>query len=224
MADFMVLPKPAKSVQNGAGFSGKTWAYWACRKGKSGLNATERAVGKYNRVALAKRKRNRAVSLKHQIMREERVKVGESRTLARKRGIGATAWSGKGGLKVNEGRFQEGKGGQARRASLEQVEGSMSGWVDARALQDDLQDLGFTPSLAKPEMGKEVGRRRARLCYKRVKWVKVTRSGGKEASERSKGIGEDKRQPEMARLAARWRRSNLVKLVALRKGNHPGEP
>ena len=28
---------------------------------------------------------------------------------------------------VNEGRFQGGKGGQARRASLEEVEGSMSG-------------------------------------------------------------------------------------------------
>ena len=28
---------------------------------------------------------------------------------------------------VNEGRFQGGQGGQARRASLEQVEGSMSG-------------------------------------------------------------------------------------------------
>ena len=27
----------------------------------------------------------------------------------------------------------------------------------------------------------------------------------------------------MARLAARWRRSNLVILVTLRKGNHPGE-
>ena len=27
----------------------------------------------------------------------------------------------------------------------------------------------------------------------------------------------------MARMAARWRRSNLMKLVALRKGNHPGE-
>ena len=27
----------------------------------------------------------------------------------------------------------------------------------------------------------------------------------------------------MARLAARWRRSNLIILVALRKGNHPGE-
>ena len=39
----------------------------------------------------------------------------------------------------------------------------------------------------------------------------------------SRGIGEDDRQPVMARLAARWRRSNLVRLVALRKGNHPGE-
>ena len=27
----------------------------------------------------------------------------------------------------------------------------------------------------------------------------------------------------MARLAARWRRSNLVILVALKKGNHPSE-
>ena len=63
---------------------------------------------------------------------------------------------------VKEGRFQKGKGGQARRASLEQVEGSMSGRVDAKALQDDLQSLGLTPSLAKREMGKEVGGRRAR--------------------------------------------------------------
>ena len=31
-------------------------------------------------------------------MRGERVKVGESRTLARERGIRARAWSGKGGL------------------------------------------------------------------------------------------------------------------------------
>ena len=27
----------------------------------------------------------------------------------------------------------------------------------------------------------------------------------------------------MVQLAARWRRSNLVILVALRKGNHPGK-
>ena len=51
----------------------------------------------------------------------------------------------------------------------------------------------------------------------------MTRRGGKEASESSRGIGEDERQPMMAQLVARWRRSNLVILVALRKGNHPGE-
>ena len=37
------------------------------------------------------------------------------------------------------------------------------------------------------------------------------------------GQGENERQPVMARLAARWRRSNLMILVTLRKGNHPGE-
>ena len=31
-----------------------------------------------------------------------------------------------------------------------------------KSSQDDLQSLGFTPSLAKPEMGKKVGRQRAR--------------------------------------------------------------
>ena len=51
----------------------------------------------------------------------------------------------------------------------------------------------------------------------------MTRRGGREASVSSKGIGDDERQPVMARLAAWWRRSNLVRLIALRKGNHPGE-
>ena len=86
MADLLVLPRPAKSVQNGAGFSGKTGTNWACRKRKSGLSATERAVGKNAGAALAKRKRNRAVCPEYQIMRRKRVKVGESRTLARVRG------------------------------------------------------------------------------------------------------------------------------------------
>ena len=98
MADFMVLPRPAESMQNGAGFSGKTGTNWACRKGKSGLSATERAVGKNAGSALAKKKRKRAVCPEYQIMRGERVKVGESRTLARVRGIRARAWRGKGGL------------------------------------------------------------------------------------------------------------------------------
>ena len=51
----------------------------------------------------------------------------------------------------------------------------------------------------------------------------LTRRGGKEASKRSSGIGEDEGQPVMARLAARWRRFNLVIWVTLRKGNRPGE-
>ena len=51
----------------------------------------------------------------------------------------------------------------------------------------------------------------------------MTRRGGKEVSESKSGIGEDERQPVVARLAARWRRSNLVVLVTLKKGNHPGE-
>ena len=51
----------------------------------------------------------------------------------------------------------------------------------------------------------------------------MTRRGDREASVSSRGIGDDERQPVMARLAARWRRSNLVILVALRKRNHPGE-
>ena len=51
----------------------------------------------------------------------------------------------------------------------------------------------------------------------------MTRGGGREASVSSKGMGEDERQPVMARLAARWRRSNVVTLVALKKGNHRGE-
>ena len=51
----------------------------------------------------------------------------------------------------------------------------------------------------------------------------MTRRRGKEASVSSRGIGEDEGQTVMARLAARWRRSNLVKLIALRKRNHPSE-
>ena len=127
MADFMVLPRPAKSVQNGSGFSGETGTYWACRKGKSGLSATEKAVGKNAGAALAKRKSNRAVCPEYQIMR------GRESRWAR-----TAPWRERGGSErehgvervdsaVNEGRFQGGKGGQARRAPLEQVEGSMSG-------------------------------------------------------------------------------------------------
>ena len=51
----------------------------------------------------------------------------------------------------------------------------------------------------------------------------MTRRIARETSERRSGIGEDEGQPVMARLAARWRHSNLVILVTLKKGNHSGE-
>ena len=51
----------------------------------------------------------------------------------------------------------------------------------------------------------------------------MTRREDKEASVSSREIGEDEGQPVMARLVAWWRHSNLVKLLPLRKGNHPGE-
>ena len=124
MADLLMLPRPAISVQNGAGFSGKTGTYWACRKGKCGLSATERAAGKNAEAALAKRKRNRAVCPEYQIMRGERLRWAraapwrEGGESEREHGVVRVEST------VNEGRFQ---GGQATRASLEQVEGSMSG-------------------------------------------------------------------------------------------------
>ena len=51
----------------------------------------------------------------------------------------------------------------------------------------------------------------------------MTRRGGRDASERRSRIGKDDSQPVMARLAARWSRSNLVILIALKKENHPSE-
>ena len=59
--------------------------------------------------------------------------------------------------------IQGGEVGQVKRNYLGQVEENMSKWMDAKALQQDLESLGFTPSKVKPGIGKEVGRRRACL-------------------------------------------------------------
>ena len=45
----------------------------------------------------------------------------------------------------------------------------------------------------------------------------MTRRGGREAWEKRSGIGEDERHPVMARLAARWRRSNSLMVVTLKE-------
>ena len=96
------------------------------REKKSGLNATDGTVGK---DARAKTRANKAVSLEYQTVRWERAKMGESRFLARKKGdqSGSMERRGKGGLHSEGRRFQGGNGGQATRASLGDVEGSMSG-------------------------------------------------------------------------------------------------
>ena len=81
-------------------------------------------------------------------------------TLARERRIRARAWRGKGGLHSEERKISR-RNGRASKKSLPMRSERKYVWVSGRkALQDDLQNLGFTPDLTKPEMGKEVGRRR----------------------------------------------------------------
>ena len=64
MAVLLVLPKPADSLQNDVGFSGKTRTHRAYRKGESCLSATKRVVGKDARVALAKGEKEQSRSSK----------------------------------------------------------------------------------------------------------------------------------------------------------------
>ena len=59
-------------------------------------------------------------------MRGRESQGGQESHLGERGGVRARAWRDKGGLD-REGRFQGGQGGHATRASLEQVEGSMSG-------------------------------------------------------------------------------------------------
>ena len=65
-------------------------------------------------------------------------------------------WNGR--ISVKKGVFQGVEERQTKeRTSLAEVGGSMSGRADTKALQEDLQSLGFTPSLAKLEMGRLMG-------------------------------------------------------------------
>ena len=90
-------------------------------------------------------------------MRRERVKVSKSHTLTRKRKTRAKAWGAKGRHHNEGGRFEGKKGGQAGRASPGDVKESLSMCVDAKAFQDFLQSLGFTPGLAKPGWERRLG-------------------------------------------------------------------
>ena len=60
----------------------------------------------------------------------------------------------------------------------------------AKAVQEDLESLGLTLSLAKSEAKKDVGRQRVRSCDG-SKLVMVTCRGFKNASGKGRGKGED---------------------------------
>ena len=101
---FVGAVETSKELAEWRRLQGKNWDRLGMPKKKSGLSATERAVGKLARAASAKIKRNRAVCPEYQIMR------GESRTLARVRGIRARAWRGKNGLHRKRGQIPRRKG------------------------------------------------------------------------------------------------------------------
>ena len=88
-----------------------------CRNKKGGLSATKQAIGKESRANLAKRKRNRAIGSNKQIMSYGRGKVSEGRTLVRKRGVRAEAWSRKSKLPAARGRVTR-RGGKASKESV----------------------------------------------------------------------------------------------------------
>ena len=123
---------------------------WCCRDQQRACRMAQASAKKLEHTGPAEKERVASVPQREQLARTlepflpkgkgtepsvqstrswgERVKVGESCTLARERG---RSEQGHGeervGSTVKEGRFQGEKGGQARRASLEQVEGTMSG-------------------------------------------------------------------------------------------------
>ena len=66
---------------------------------------------------------------------------------------------------VMKGGFHGREGGQAKETCLGEVAKSVKRYVDANLLQENLESLGFTSSVAKPEIEKGVGRRRV-ACKK----------------------------------------------------------
>ena len=72
-------------------------------------------------------KRNRAICQEHPVLRWERVKANKVHTLSREKGSEQEHGKERVDSSVKEDRFQGGEGVQTVRASLREVEGSMSG-------------------------------------------------------------------------------------------------
>ena len=88
-----------------------------------------------------------------QIVRGGGVNVSESRTLARKLRVRAGARDGEGQLQTEGKR----RGNASKENLLRRKHDRVK---EPKALQKDLESLGFTSRLAKPIIGKKVGKRR----------------------------------------------------------------
>ena len=122
---------------------------WCCRDQQRALRMAQTSAEKLEHTGPAEKERVTSVPQKEQLASTpepplpkrkgtepsvqstrswgRRVKQSESRTLTRERGSEREHGEERMNSTVNEGRLQGGEGGQAKRASLEEVEGSMSG-------------------------------------------------------------------------------------------------
>ena len=126
MADLLVLPRPAKSVQNGAGFSKKLERTGPAEKERVASVPQREQLARTPELLLPKGK---GTELSVQSTRSWRGDSQGGREPHRRERGGSEREHGeeKVDSTVNEGRFQGGKGRQAKRASLEEVQGSIIG-------------------------------------------------------------------------------------------------
>ena len=99
MADFMVLPRPAKSVQNGAGFSGKNLSILGLPKRKEWPQCHRESSWQVRCSRLCQKEKEQGRLSKATDHEGGEGQDGREPHLGeRERGIRARAWSGKGGL------------------------------------------------------------------------------------------------------------------------------
>ena len=137
MADLLVLLRPAKSVQNGPGFSGKNLNILSLPKRKEWPQCHRESSWQELQSRLCQKEKEQSRLSKAPDHEGEDSQGGREPHLGEKEGDQSKSMERKGWTPPWR-KADSKKGGKARRASLEQVEGSMSGRVDAKALQDDL--------------------------------------------------------------------------------------
>ena len=92
VACLLVLPRPAKSLQNGTGFSRELEHTGPAEKERVASVPQREQLKSTPEPPLSKGKGTEPFCSKHQIVKWERVEVNESRILARERRIRARAW------------------------------------------------------------------------------------------------------------------------------------